>query len=155
MAEYRDLPYSQFNFLVDLGTGDTDSYQAGFQEVSGLGIEVALAEYRNGNEQVNAPRKVPGLFKVPDVTFKRGVIGATDLYDWINKTRNPPKNEIDSESKRNITVHLLSEDRKTTAMTWKLTNAFPMKYTAPTLNSTGADVAIEELVVACEQIELE
>lgn len=149
MATYRDLPYSQFNFLVDLGTGDTESFQAGFQEVSGLGVEVALAEYRNGNEKDNAPRKVPGLYKVPDVTFKRGVIGATDLYDWLKDTRDGSQN-----AKRTITIQLLSEDRASVALEWKLTNAFPMKYTAPGLNGAGADVAVEELVVACERIDM-
>ena len=31
MAILRDLPYAQFNFLVDLGTGVTDGPRAGFQ----------------------------------------------------------------------------------------------------------------------------
>ena len=75
MAEFRERPYSQFNFLVDLGTGDRDSPQAGFQEVTGLGMEITVAEYRNGNEKDNAPRKITGTYKVPDVTLKRGVIG--------------------------------------------------------------------------------
>ena len=30
MAEFRERPYGQFNFLVDLGSGDTASAQAGF-----------------------------------------------------------------------------------------------------------------------------
>ncbi|KAA3656314.1 MAG: phage tail protein, partial [Calditrichaeota bacterium] len=75
MAERRERPYSQFNYLVNLGTGNTDSAEAGFQEVSGLGIEITMAEYRAGNEKLNAPRKINGMFKVPDVTLKRGVIG--------------------------------------------------------------------------------
>lgn len=149
MAEFRELPYSQFNFLVNLGTGDTDAVQAGFQEVSGLGLEVALAEYRNGNEKINAPRKVAGLFKVPDVTFKRGVIGTVDLYDWLKEVR-----EGKADAKRTVTIQLLSEDRETVALEWKLTNAIPMKYTGPAFNAKGTDVAVEELVVACEQIDM-
>jgi hypothetical protein len=31
MAVLRELPYAQFNFLVDLGTGQTDGPEAGFQ----------------------------------------------------------------------------------------------------------------------------
>jgi hypothetical protein len=30
MAVLRDRPYHQFNFLVDLGTGDTLGVEAGF-----------------------------------------------------------------------------------------------------------------------------
>ena len=34
MAVQRDRPYVQFNFLVDLGTGDTTGPEAGFQEIN-------------------------------------------------------------------------------------------------------------------------
>jgi phage tail-like protein len=149
MAEFRERPYSQFNFLVDLGTGDTSSAQAGFQEVSGLGMEITVAEYRNGNEKDNAPRKITGAYKVPDVTLKRGVIGALDLYEWLDQVRNGEQDQL-----RTVTIQLLSEDRSATAMEWKLTNARPIKYTAPSFNGKGTDVSIEELVLACERIEM-
>ena len=76
MAVLRERPYVQFNFLVDLGTGNTEGPEAGFQEVSGIGMEVTVAEYRNGNEKENCVRKVTGMNKSTDVTLKRGVIGA-------------------------------------------------------------------------------
>jgi hypothetical protein len=46
MAALRERPYPPFNFLVDLGTGSTDGPQPGFAEVSSIGTEVAVAEYR-------------------------------------------------------------------------------------------------------------
>ncbi len=76
MAVERDNPYGTFNYLVDLGTGDTASIKAGFQEVSGLNIEVTSADYRNGNDKVNHVRKINGIYKVGDITLKRGLIGA-------------------------------------------------------------------------------
>lgn len=151
MATYRERPYSQFNFLVNLGTGDTEGAEAGFQEVSGIGLEQTVAEYRNGNERLNAPRKINGMFKVPDVTLKRGLIGAEDLYDWIKQIKQGEQ----EASLRTVTIQLLSEDRSTVAATWKLTGARPMKYTAPSFNGKGTDIAIEELVLACENIEIE
>ena len=42
MAVKRDRPFAQFNFLVDLGTGQTDGPDAGFQECSNLGMEYSL-----------------------------------------------------------------------------------------------------------------
>jgi phage tail-like protein len=149
MAEFRERPYSQFNFLVNLGTGDTSSPQAGFQEVSGLGMEINVAEYRNGNEKDNAPRKITGSYSVPDVTLKRGVIGSLDLYEWLNEVRSGSQ-----EALRTVTIQLQSEDHTATAMEWKLTNARPIKYTGPTFDGTGSDVALEELVLACERIDL-
>ena len=147
MADERDRPYSQFNYLVDLGDGDTDSPRAGFQEVSGLGLEITVAEYRNGNEKENSTRKITGTFKVPDVTLKRGVIGAKDMYEWLNEVRNGSQ-----EALRAVKIQLLSEDRSKVAVTWLLNNARPIKYTGPALNGKGTDVAIEELVLACEGI---
>lgn len=150
MAVERERPYSQFNYLVDLGTGDTDSPQAGFQEVSGLSVEVTVGEYRNGNEKDNVPRKITLMHKVGDVTLKRGVIGTTDLYEWLNQVRGGSQDAL-----RTVTIQLLSEDRSTTAVTWQLSGARPIKYTGPGLNGKGTDVAIEELVLACERIDFE
>jgi phage tail-like protein len=149
MATKRDRPYSQFNYLVSFGPSE-DSVEAGFQEVSGLGWEQTPAEYRNGNEPINAPRKINGLFKVPDVTLKRGVIGTTEIYGWVNSVRNGDQTDL-----RDVTIKLLSEDRAATAVTWTLRNARPMKYTGPSLNGKGNEVAVEELVLSCEDISLE
>lgn len=150
MAEFRERPYGQFNFWVDLGTGDTESPQAGFQEVSGLGMEITVAEYRVGNEKDNTARKITGTYKVPDVTLKRGLIGSLDLYEWLNQVRNGAQDAL-----RTVTIQLRSEDRSSTAQTWKLTNARPTKYTGPSLNAKGTDVGVEELVLACERIDIE
>lgn len=151
MATERTNPYGTFNFLVDLGTGDTGSIRAGFQEVSGLNVEVTSAEYRNGNEMVNHVRKINGIYKVGDVTLKRGLMGAMDLYEWIKQVR-----EGDQAARRNITIQLRDESGANTVMTWRLTNARPMRYTAPSLNAKGGtDVAIEELVLSCEDLIIE
>ena len=63
MAVQRDRPYVQFNFLVDLGNGVTEGPDAGFQEVSGVGMEVTVAEYRTGNSRENSVMKITGLNK--------------------------------------------------------------------------------------------
>lgn len=151
MAVERDDPYGSFNFLVDLGTGDTGGIRAGFQEVTGLNTEMTQAEYRNGNEKVNHVRKISGMYKVGDVTFKRGLIGATDLFDWINQTRRG-----DRAAMRAVTITLQDEAHQGAVMTWRLTRARPLRYTAPSLNGkSGTDVAIEELVVSAEDMVVE
>ena len=155
MATESERPFSQFNFRVSWQPasdheGDTlaeDSVQAGFQEVSGLGMEITVAEYRAGNASTNEPIKVTGTVKTPDVTLKRGVIGSLDLYTWLNEVRDGAQNQL-----KNVTIKLMAEDRQTEAMSWKLFNARPMKYTGPSLNGKGTDLAIEELVLAAERI---
>lgn len=151
MATERENPYSTFNFLVDLGTGDTASIRAGFQEVSGLNMESTVAEYRNGNEGVNRVRKVNGIYKVGDVTLRRGLIGAMDLIEWMNQVRTGDQN-----ARRSVTIQLRDESGANTVMVWRLSNARPMRYTAPTFNAKGGtDVAVEELVLTCEDLVIE
>lgn len=153
MAVERDRPYGQFNFRVVIQDGpDAASTKAAFQEVSGLGMEITVAEYRGGNFPDNAPIKVTGTYKVPDVTLKRGVIGdLATLYEWINAVRNGSQTAL-----RTVTIQLQSEDHaETPVQSWKLMNARPTKYTGPSLSGKGTDVAIEELVLASERIDLE
>lgn len=148
-TEREGVPYSQFNFQVTLGDEGPERPQAGFQEVSGIGLEVNVAEYRAGNSLENSPIKVTGTYKVPDVTLKRGLMGFLDLYRWLDEVRNGSQEQL-----RTVKIDLMSEDRATVAMSWKLVKARPIKYTGPSLNGKGTDVAVEELVIASERIEL-
>ena len=147
----RERPYAQFNFLVDLGNGNTDGPKAGFQECSGIGMEVAVAEYRRGNDKTNNVSKIIGLNKSSDVTLKRGVIGVLDLYEWLNAIRNG------ANETRNVTIQLLSEDinNRAPVMTWRLKNARIIKYTCGPLNAKGNDVAMEERVLSHEYLAME
>jgi phage tail-like protein len=148
MAVQRDNPYSKFNFLVDLGGADPSSVQAGFMEVTGLGMEVSVIEYRNGNEKTNAPRKIPGLIKTRKLHLRRGVIGSTQLFGWLQAVAGG------QQAYRDVVIRLQSEDHNV-VQSWKLTNALPVRYTGPALSATANEVAIEELVLACETLTLE
>lgn len=150
MATFRERPYVQFNFLVDLGNGNTNGPQAGFQEISGIGMEVTVSEYRPGNHKENSVMKITGMNKSTDVTMKRGVIGSLDLYSWLNQIRNGDQGAL-----RTVTVQLMSEDHTTVVQTWKLNRARIIKHTSGPLNAKGTDVALEELVVAYERLEME
>ena len=150
MATLRERPYTQFHFLVDLGDGNTEGPQAGFQEVSQIGMEVTVAEYRTGNSKENSPMKITGLNKSPDVTLKRGVIGSLDLYRWLDQIRNGDQNAL-----RTVTIHLQNEDHTAVVQTWKLLRARIIKHASGPLNARAADVAMEELVLAFERLEME
>jgi|SRR4051812_13107971 phage tail-like protein len=149
MATLRDRPYGQNNFLVDFGEG-TDGPQAGFQEVSGIGMEVTVAEYRAGNFKENSVLKINTMNKSTDVTLKRGVIGSLNLYKWLDQVRNG-----DQSVRRTVTVTLMNEDHTEAVLTWKLNQARPIKVNVAGLNAKGTDVAIEEMVLSYERLELE
>ena len=150
MAVLRATPYVQFNFLVDLGTGNTDGPEAGFQEVSNLGMEVTVSEYRNGNEKENSVRKVTGMNKVTDITLKRGVIGSLNLYQWLNQIRNG-----DQSAYRTVVIQLQNEDHSAVVATWKLLRARIIKHISGPFNAKGTDVAMEEMTLAYERLEME
>jgi phage tail-like protein len=150
VAVLRERPYAQFNFLVDLGTGNTDGPEAGFQECSEIGMSVDVIEYRNGNEKENAVRKLTGLARVNDVTLRRGIIGSLSLYEWLDQIRNG-----DPAGYRNVVIHLMAEDRSGPVLSWKLVRARIIKHSSGPLNAKGTDVAMEELTLAYERLEME
>lgn len=150
MAKFRDRPYVQFNFLVDLGDGVTEGPKAGFQELSGIGMEVTVSEYRTGNAKENSVMKITGMNKSTDVTMKRGVIGSLNLYEWLDQIRNG-----DQKAMRTVTIQLQNEDHTDVVQTWKLLRARIIKHTSGPFNAKGTDVAMEELVLAYERLEME
>ena len=141
----RTHPYGAFNFLVNIDGGETFG---GFSDVSGLGTDITIAEYRNGNEKENHVRKIPGIHKVGDVTLKRGVIDSKSLWDWIKQTRT-----TGVAAQKNVVITLLDE-AQSAVQSWKLRGVVPMKYTGPTLAAKGGgDVAMEELVLSSESLD--
>jgi phage tail-like protein len=150
MAVLRDRPYGQFNFLVDLGDGVTDGPDAGFEECGPIAMRLVEVEYRNGNEKESGTRKLPGIAKYDDVTLRRGIIGSLKLYEWIDEVRNGDVNAY-----RTVTISLQNEDHTAIVMTWKLLRARPVKYASGPLNGKGTDVAMEELTLAYERLEVE
>lgn len=143
-------PYSNFNFIVEF---DGDEVAA-FSEVSGLDSENTPIDYREGADATNAQRKLPGIEAYTAVQLKRGISGSLALWEWRKEVRDggsafPPS--------RNVTVKLLDEkhDRGSPAMTWILTNAWPSKLTGPSLTAKGNDIAIEQLDLVHERIDIE
>lgn len=136
-------PVGNYNFIVEIdGVGN-----GAFSEVSGIESETEIIEYRSGGEPAAAVRKIPGLHKFGNVTLKRGITGSNDIWQWR-------KQVVDGQiERRSVSITLLDEAR-TEVMRWNLFDAWPAKYAGPMLSGTGNDIAIEELVIACERIEL-
>ena len=143
----RDIPYSAFNYVVAFNNAETFG---GFSEVSGMGVEFTIAEYRNGNDPENHARKVIGMHKPSDTTVKRGIINSKTVWNWIKAsyTGGPAV-------KMNVKITLLDEARNP-VQSWLLRSAMLKSYKGPTLTGKGGeDVAIEEMVLASEGFEIE
>lgn len=142
----RTTPFGAFNYIVNFDGGEAFG---GFSDVSGIGTEVTIAEYRNGNEKENHVRKVAGVHKVSDVTLKRGILNSKSLFDWIQATRTQGP-----AAQKSVSITLLDETQKP-VQSWVLRGVVPMKYTGPTLaGKGGGDVAMEEVVLSAEAMEI-
>jgi phage tail-like protein len=148
MATFREDPYPDFNFQVTVEGLAEDGPQAGFSEVSGLGVTIETIEYRNGNERETAVRKLPGLKKFTDITLKRGVIGDLAFWEWIKTAMNG------NVERRSVTIRLLDEAREP-VLSCRVKRAWPCKYKGPGLSAGTSDVALETLVICHEGLELE
>ena len=147
----RETPYGAFNFLVNFGGSNApDSVLGGFSDVSGIGTEINIAEYRNGNEKENHVRKIPGTHKFSDITLKRGIVSSKDFWDWITEVqREGPLKQ------RDVSI-TLRDEAGNNVQTWTLRRVVPSKYSGPTLAAKGGgDVAMEELVLVAEALQLE
>ncbi len=142
----RTTPYGAFNFTVSF---DGSESFGGFSDVSGIGNEIAIAEYRFGNDPENHVRKAAGITKCDDVTLKRGILDSTTLFTWMDaaRTQGPAAQK---------TVKItLQDEAQHVVQSWLLRGAVPMKYTGPTLAAKGGgDVAMEEVVLSAEKMEL-
>jgi phage tail-like protein len=147
----RSTPYGAFNFAVNLNSPgvDPESELGGFSDVSGLTTENVMVEYRVGNAKENHVRKIPLLHKVGDVTLKRGLVDSTEFFSWIREVRS-----AGLAAKRDVVI-TLKDETGAIVRKWKLQAAVPMKYTGPTLAGKGGEVAMEELVLSSEGIEIE
>jgi phage tail-like protein len=143
----RTAPYGAFNYVVNFDGGEIFG---GFSDVSGIGTELTIAEYRNGNEKENHVRKVAGVHKVSDVTLKRGIVNSKALWEWIKEART-----AGPAAQKTVSITLLDE-AQSPVQAWVLRGVVPMKYTGPTLaGKGGGDVAMEELVLSAEGLVIE
>jgi phage tail-like protein len=100
------------------------------------------------SESVGLLNKIQGLHTVGDVTMKRGIVNASGLSEWIAAARAKGPTAM-----RQVTVTQRSAGNMP-LKSWKLANTTPAKYTGPTLSGKGNDVALEELVLTPERIEI-
>jgi phage tail-like protein len=136
MATY---PFVKFRYKVDI----KDVGVAGFSEVSGFDASIDVVEYRNGDEKPATPAKLPGLRKYSNVTLKWGATDSLEVYDWMAGWLEK------AGERKDVTVTLL-DDEDAEKAAWTITDAWPVKYTAPEFNSTSSEVAIEQLEIAHE-----
>jgi phage tail-like protein len=140
-------PHANSNFLVDLGSGDPNSFSAGF-------CEVVFPEFRiDGPELVATSGAEQAADRENSSTrglliLRRGVTGALDLYEWWNKARTgkAPKG-------RTVTITLLAEDLSH-VFTWRFRQVRPVRLSYSPLNAMDGGVLMESIELAFEAVEM-
>jgi phage tail-like protein len=141
MAEY---PLPGFHFLVE-----QRGARVSFSEVSGLDVELEMAEYRGGAQPEFSKIKMPGLKKYSNITLKKGIfLGDNEFFNWWNTAALNLVERVD------LTISLLNEQHAP-VMVWKAKNAFLLKITGPSLNAGSNEVAVETAEIAHEGLTIE
>lgn len=139
-AGQRSDPYRAYNFLVEID----GIVQAGFQECSGLDSSTDVVDYREGSDP-NHVRKLPGLTKVTAITLKRGITDSDELWQWRRAV-------IEGRADRRNGSIILLDDTGVEKLRWNFHQAWPSKWTGPTLNATSSAIAVESLELTHEEL---
>ena len=111
-----------------------------FSECSGIQVEWEIEERREGGEN-RFVHKLRGGMKYPNLVLKRGITYEPVLLKWLFQTK-------DWDKRGNVTVKLMGPDSTNPVRTWAFSNAFPVKWTGPTLNAASNNIATETLEIA-------
>jgi phage tail-like protein len=136
----RTDPYRGYNFLVEID-GIT---QAGFQECGGLDASTDSVDYREGADP-NHVRKLSGMNKYSALTLKRGLTDSDELWKWR-------KTVIDGKPERKNGSIILLDGAGVEKLRWNFVEAWPSKWTGPSLNATSSAVAVETLEITHEEV---
>ena len=133
----RDLdPYGGFRFRVEI----LGLQVGGFSEVSGLDREVTVEDFREGGVNTHT-HKLATVTKYPNLTLKRGLADAAELWQWHQDVVN---GRIE---KRQINVVLI-DVRSRDVWRWVFEKAFPVKWSGASFNAATSAVFVESVEFA-------
>jgi phage tail-like protein len=138
-------PQNGFRFGVEI-EGIID---AQFTECSGFEMKIDVQEYKEGgmNDFIH---KMPGRKSFTNVTLKRGMSNSIELWQWLQRIATK---QAKKEEKKNISI-VMYDPKGAEALRWDLTNAFPIKWTSPSMQSAESAILIESLELTYDEFTL-
>jgi phage tail-like protein len=118
----------------------------GFSECSGLDSTLEIEEYKEGGNN-GATLKFPSRVTQGRIHLKRGVALSNDLWDWHYGF-------VTGFGGRRDGVITLQDDRRNPIRVWTFTRGLPVRWSGPMLNASQSQLAVEELEIAHEGLQL-
>jgi phage tail-like protein len=141
----REDPLVGFHFGVDI-QGQVTGY---FTECSGLGSEQEVIEHKVVNEAgVEVVMKIPGRLKWENITLKRGITSAMDIWTWRKMVEHGDVAGARADGSIVMYNQALAEVAR-----WNFQNGWPVKVTGPSVKADSNEIGVEELTIAHEYIE--
>lgn len=132
----RTDPYAGFRFRIEIDS----LISGGFSEVSGLEMSTEVESVKEGGVN-HFEHKLVKFSKFTDITLKRGLSEKEALWKWcLDVAQGKIK-------RKNLSVILLDETFKKELKRWDYFEAYPIKWTGPSLNAMGNATAIESVVL--------
>jgi phage tail-like protein len=124
-----------------------------FQECTGLDVDLDVQELAEGGRNDGVVRRV-GRAKYQNLVLKRGMFHnedrvETELWDWVQGVASGTRPIIRYDG----LIEVMSVDENVVAR-WAFERGLPVKITGPQLNAKTGEVAIEELHIAHEGLQL-
>lgn len=135
----RKDPLHVYNFRIEIDGID----RGGFRECSGLDSSQDPVEYREGTDKQLTARKQPGLNKYSNIVLKWGMTDDAELWKWRQTV-------MEGKIERKNGSIILMNDTGDEQARWNFTDGWPSKWTGPSFNATGNDIAIETLEIVHE-----
>jgi phage tail-like protein len=132
----RNNPFPSYNFAVEI----EGLVSASFSEVSGLGLEIEVNEYREGGQNEFIHKRA-GSTKYPNLILKRGMNVITELWDWYWKVANG------TIQRKNLSVVMMDASGQEWRR-WNFEQAYPVKWVGPDLRGNSNEIAVESLEFA-------
>ena len=138
----------KFKFQVEI-----DGFKsAAFAKCSGLDIEIANVEHREGGSLV--PNKSPGLVTFPPITLERGASSDVDFFTWISSVVSTAAAGVGATAtglpdplyKRNVDIVQLDRDGSELKR-WTLFNAYPTKAHFGEWDNSANEVVMETITL--------
>jgi phage tail-like protein len=144
MATEAQNPLVSFHFAIEL-QGQVTGY---FTECSGLGSEHEVIEHKVVDQQGREfIQKIPGRMKWQDISLKRGITSAMDIWQW----RKLVEDGKVTEARKNGSI-VMFDQQLTEVARWNFERAWPTKVTGPQLQSDSNAYGIEELTITHESL---